>query len=446
MTTSAAVDRRSSLPLLTKIGQIGVMGLILTMVFDRHVFRVLAEVEPDSIYVFQRFIILQLTDVMLLVAGLIGLLLLAIRIRDGWRYLPAGVVGSIAVGIVATVALVAVPQQAGLVFWARLVLGIGVLVLISDYGTKQYHLFFLAPLTVVVAIEAVSALLQVFVFDNGLDGLWQQTGTDGSAPTAGYGTITGPYQLALLLTVGTAILLASTSNVRRQWWMVLPTGIAMLAVSTTYGRTGAVAVAFVGGTYLIAAVAKRSSINAIKSAIVFVPFSIGVLLTVDPWLEALGKTTGSISIDRASSGRIELMQTAIDMIIHRPVLGYGLRQWMTGLADVRTTWRTSTQVHNVPLLAGAEMGVAALAIFIVWYAVLFVRAIRTSVGATAIFLSALPVLLLDKMTLNEPTMMVVAVLWVAALDHHWLEKRKNQGIAVRGDHESEEPQTGAAAT
>jgi len=68
------------------------------------------------------------------------------------------------------------------------------------------------------------------------------------------------------------------------------------------------------------------------------------------------------------------------------------------------------------------MGVAAALILLAWYGALFYRSLRTSVGAVAIFFSMAPFLMLDKMTYVAPTLMLIAALWVAALDYHWLQR------------------------
>jgi O-antigen ligase len=275
----------------------------------------------------------------------------------------------------------------------------------------------------VVAIEAAVALLQVYAWDSGLGYLRQQTGTSGGVRTAGLGTMGHPYLLSFYLTVGSAILLASFKDFSHRWIVAVTVALATFAAASTYGRTGAVAIILVGGTYLVGALANRSRLRAIKSSLVLGPFALGVVANSEPWLIAARQTTSGGSLDRATSGRIELIDASLDMIARRPFFGYGLRQWMTGLADVRDAPLTITRVHNVPLLAGAEMGVAALITLLTLYAVLFYRSIRTSIGAVAIFLSALPALMLDKMTLDFATMMVIAVLWVASLDYHWRQKQ-----------------------
>ena len=419
----------ATLPLLRSVGDASVALLIIATVFDKYLYRILAEVEPDSVYGFQRFLVVFGTDLVLLVSGILGIARLATWNRQRWRAAPSGLVGTGIFALVATVALVANPFMSSGIFWARLVCAVGVVAIVAEFDRDRYLKFVLWPLVGVVAVEAIVALLQVYVWDSGVDSLWQQAGTRVNTRTAGLGTMWGPYQLSLFLTVGATILLASFEQFKHRWIVAVAVALGTFAVATTYGRTGAVAVILVGGTYLVGAIVKRSRHQAIMSSLVVGPFALGVATNSTPWAEALGKTTGSGSLNRATSGRLELIDASVDMIANRPIFGYGIRQWMTGLAEVRDAPLTTAPVHNVPLLAGAEMGLAALATLLVWYAVLFLRSIRTSVGAIAIFLSAAPALMLDKMTLEDATMMVVAVLWVASLDFHWLEKQSKPEAA-----------------
>ncbi len=415
-------SQSASLPLLRSVGEASVALLIIATVFDKYLYRILAEVEPDSVYGFQRFLVVFGTDLVLLASGILGIARLAMWNRQRWRAAPAGLVGTGIFAFVAAVALVANPFMSSGIFWARLVCAVGVVAIVAEFDREGYLRFVLRPLLAVIAIEAVVSILQVYAWDTGLRALWQLSASSGVSRTAGLGTMWGPYQLSLYLTVGSAILLASFEQFTHRWMVTVTVALAAFAVATTYGRTGAVAIVLVGGTYLVGAIVKRSRLQAIKSALMLGPFALGVAINSSPWTEALGRTTGSGSLDQATSGRLELIDASLDMIASRPLFGYGFRQWMTGIADVRDTTLTTTPVHNVPLLAGAEMGLAALATLLVWYAVLFLRSIRTSVGAIAIFLSAVPALMLDKMTLDDATMMVVGVLWVAALDHHWLTR------------------------
>ena len=409
---------------LTRVGTVTVALLILVIAADRYALTAIADVEPRSLFPFQRYLVIYVSDFVLVMAGIIGLGTATASKISGWRTGSAGFLGSVAFATFAVIAFAVNPSLEAFVFTMRIVLGVGVVALILDFDQRDFTGFFLWPLAILITVQSVWATLQVFVLHSGLGRLWQLSdGTSGL--TSAYGTTLHPYFLGFLLTVGVSILLASYNTVAPRWTMGIPAGLGMFGVALTYGRMAAVAVVLIGGTYLVAAIARRSRDYGFKAMIVTIPFTIGVAMTSEPWFARLGKTTGSGSIDRASSGRIELMEIATEMIRARPWFGYGMRQWVTGLADVRDTWTTSYAVHNIPLLVGAEMGIAAMISVVVWYGVLFWRAIRTSAGAIAIFLSAIPVLMLDKMTLDATSMMIVAVLWIAALDWHWQERHQS---------------------
>ncbi len=409
-----------------RLARIGVALLILSTLMDRIFYKVIAVADPDSIYTFDRVVVVFVSDAILAAVGIIGFVLLfALPIRLVAKG-AAGALGLAGLAVFATIALAFHVDAASVVFWFRTVFGVGVVAAVATFDRRQFHQFVVYPLLAVLAIESLVALAQVFVFDSGVERTRFLPDAAASAWTIAQGTAFGPYQLAFVLVVGVAIVLGSQLAVRGQRIAWSIAGAATFTIAFTAGRTGAIAVLLVVAVYGIGAFARRSRRLTALASITAIPFLAGVLLNLDIWLARADKTFQSDSLDGASSGRIEMARNAVEMMMARPLRGYGLRQWVAGLEDLQIESSTTTPVHNIPLLAGAQMGIAAFVLMLTWYVVLGYRALRTSVAATAIFVSAMPVLMLDKMTFDDASMMIVGFIWLAALDHHWIHRNEER--------------------
>lgn len=88
--------------------------------------------------------------------------------------------------------------------------------------------------------------------------------------------------------------------------------------------------------------------------------------------------TTHLDMDEAISRRLQLNQTAIEMIQENPLVGVGLNNFIPRLPDY---WQTSgavrflQPVHNIFLLIGAETGMIGLLIFL-WFLLLTFRHLR----------------------------------------------------------------------
>jgi O-antigen ligase len=100
------------------------------------------------------------------------------------------------------------------------------------------------------------------------------------------------------------------------------------------------------------------------------------------------KTESEESVNRATSGRVDLVSGALEMIRDRPVHGYGSGAFAEVYRDrtgIRSK-RTAAVSHTTPLTVGAEQGIIGLAsyLYVLWAALsLLFGGLRSSVRSRA---------------------------------------------------------------
>jgi len=152
----------------------------------------------------------------------------------------------------------------------------------------------------------------------------------------------------LTLIVGIAALICTLS--RAGWYSFGMTILMVLLLSflKTKGKTG---------------------LNNFSTSIVAILIIILIIVTVNPqFLNTVNRRIFSDDYGSAWS-RIPLMQVAYSIIKANPLLGVGINNYTEVMQDYDTTDISITsitrhQVHNIFLQIAAEMGIAALAIFI----------------------------------------------------------------------------------
>jgi hypothetical protein len=229
------------------------------------------------------------------------------------------------------------------------------------------------------------------------------------------GTLVHPYLLAGLALMG-ATLLAGAARGRRT--LLLAATVAAAPVGFTYSRTALIALVLV----LMCFAAAR-----FPAAVLALALGAGVpaLLWSDGWIARAHDSTGATASTTASSSngldtaRSALMRQSVDLIESSPVTGVGPGRYVTALrergVDVRESGGVLKPVHNLPLLAAAEGGVAAGVAMVALLIGAGVCAWRGGWIGRALFVAFLPFCLLDHFPYTYPQGLVMMGLWLAAL-------------------------------
>lgn len=307
------------------------------------------------------------------------------------------------------VALVVNPSLLGTTFVARWIASIALVAVISGYPRSEYRTVVAAPLLVSGVIQAAIAL-------------WQHPGPGrGFAAYAGQsvsrGTLEHQVDLALFLlfviTVAVATLPARGRS--RVVWIV-SIGIMSAAIGGTLQRASAIALVLIWAAYGWGLVRDRSAYASALGAS-SIPFLVTVATTASGWLGRVAELTSG-SVDRRSSGRVELMREALDLAREHPLLGAGPGRYIAELARLQPSagGPRRVPVHLAPLLAAAELGFLGGALLVGTMIAFGWRAIRTSPAAVAVFASVAVYLLFEQRTYYIAPDVAVFAVWLATLD------------------------------
>jgi len=369
----------------------------------------LADVQPEVLDPYRRWALL-LIPLDLLWIGFV--VLAAPMVWRAWtsRKPSWGVVATTVTFVAMAIAYVVNPSVLGLTLIARAAGSIAVVAVVVQFNRAEFRTFVAAPLLATASLQSVLALGQVLVRPVG--------GIERGPWTSGQGTLYHPYILAGILLVALAVSIAVIERDRwRPLWLV-GVGITTVGISTTFSRAAALSLAFIVTAYIWGSIRNRDRYLGPLLASV-IPGAISGVYLWRGWSSALGRTVGSGGLDRASSGRLTLMRQSLTMIADSPVVGVGPGGYLPVLADARPDLLGShalAVVHSVPMALGAEAGIAIGFLYLVFLAVLGVRALRTSPAAAAVFVSLIVFIIFDKFTYSNANMILLAAVWLASLD------------------------------
>ncbi len=209
--------------------------------------------------------------------------------------------------------------------------------------------------------------------------LVQEIGESGLARVAGtQGHPNGfAYYLMLMLPLVTATILAGRS--RR---FTLAAGIAFfmgfVSLILTFSRMGWVGVALVVPWVIFMGIWKRAGlIKALRGLTIFAFLS---ALCILPFAGTIGQRLFETDYGRAYS-RVPLMEVALNIIRHHPLLGVGLNNYRLVMDQYdntieRITLHVPNPVHNMFLFVAAEVGIPGLIFFLWWHFALLKRGWR----------------------------------------------------------------------
>ena len=360
--------------------------------------------------------------------------------KKTYQGFPIGLVGVVAFCLLTLIWVIPEPTVHGVARGLRFAGIAGLVVSIRWFPKHVFRTAVIWPVTASAGIQSVWALLQTFVWHSGdRSGI---TARFDHAWTHGFGSMDGGYALAAFLVLSVAIILASGAFTRLHPVMWAVVGLSSLAVATTYGRLGVLALGGIAFFYIVGAIWKRSGEYLMAAALATLPLLTGVAVTWTAWSVRTAETAAG-----NQSYRESLLSRAFTIIEQHPLTGvgpgdYGPTVARMGLPEVLTEVHV-TVVHNVGVLVTAEYGIPFGILFALWIAALGIAAILTSIRAMALFASIVPYFVFDHTHMSYVYAIAGFGLWLATLDYlrlHRNDTRDGRYGKATSDHANETPE------
>lgn len=366
---------------------------------------VFLEIQGDRLFNYR--VQLLLSDLPL--AALVGLAMPDVRALAGERRGLAALWGILT--LILAIALVAHPSALALQTVLRVLGTLAIIVVMRGLPRDERRLIALA-LGVAAATQFVWGLLQIArgtplgvpALGEFADPLFERGGLVTPRGTLGHG-----YMLSALGVLAACLGLAGVGPRARR----LAIGAAALLgapVGLTFSRAALGAAVLVAVSLAAAARHPRQRL----ALVVFVgAIAAGTAWRADGWLDRADQTFGPPRDDGAMS-REALSGQATTIIASSALLGVGPGQY---LRIARTSAGADAEpVHDVPLLAAAEGGVAAGLAAAGIALLLVVRALRGPTEQRIVALALLPFFVLDQFLYTEAQGLVLTGLWLGTSD------------------------------
>jgi hypothetical protein len=325
------------------------------------------------------------------------------RSRQSWSEVGIVTRGVFAFAGLAAVSTMLHMDARSLSSTVRIVGVAAVVYLLPRISEPHLRSFVVVPLLAGASLQTCLALVQVFT-DSGAT-VEATLFADGRSWTAGWGTFGAVYLFAAFLTLAIAVGLDYRRDIRLGRFASATVILASAGIATTFGRSAVLSLAAIAAVYALGAIVTRNPAFASNAAVVIVPFLIFAPVFWSAWAVRINDIASAD--DR---GRAEQVEAALALIEENPLLGVGPARY----ADAVDPGQQHI-VHNIPLLIGAELGVAAAIGFIIWLVVVGVLSIRTSWQAAALFVAPIAFLLTDKFHLTFISGVAMAGLWLGLL-------------------------------
>ncbi len=290
------------------------------------------------------------------------------------------------------------PTGPGLVRIVLLLLGLGLMLSVASFTLDDIRWYVAVPLLATTAIQAVVIFAQTAtgsaigfsLLNPGAEVL--VTNGDVVRPQGMYPHVYVAAAIALLsLAIGLAVL---PSSGRARQWFLLGLGSASASVATTHSRAALLGLLMVLG---VASLALAKGQRHLRTAliVVAVTFVVPAVATAEGW-QARFDDSRVHSFDDASLGRITLAKQALALSSEAPIVGVGPTQYLVALRERgELDPRYPHVVHNVPLLAAAELGIPAALVITSAFMLAGIQAWRSDESALLLYLSIVPVSMLD---------------------------------------------------
>ncbi len=330
-----------------------------------------------------------------------------------------------AMGLLATTALTLGfgPSWRGVALLLRLVGTVVVATMVASLDRDALWRWVGAPILVGAALTGSAALAQSLsggaTWIPGSPSYYEQVGNTVRAP----GLSSHPYMLATYGLVAISIGMLTIRQARsRWWWLVL--ALAAMPASLSFSRATVMGLAVAGPAWLLAARRHRDLRRPLVAIVL--GLAVPAALFLPAWLERVDDTA-TTDLNAATTLRIELIERSIQVMEDHPVVGVGPWGYVI---DHGTDPDFRLPVHNIPLLIGAEEGIAVGVAAVVILILLGIAAFRAGPLAVALFGSVLGFTLFDVTLYWYPAGLVVLGVWLGALDR----ARDPGGPAARSSH------------
>jgi O-antigen ligase len=229
------------------------------------------------------------------------------------------------------------------------------------------------------------------------------------------GTLIHPYLLAGLSLFGAAVLAAAArAYPDRRRELLAAAAVAVAPVGFTYSRAAIVGLVLVLACVAVARFPAAVLVLGLAAAVPAVIWS-------DGWVTRTQATTSTSTATGGGldTGRGTLIRQSLDVLRDHPLTGVGPGRYVTVLRDRHVdpapTGGVLKPVHNLPLLAAAEGGVAAGIAMLLLFAAAGWTAWRAGPLGMAVFVAFLPFCFLDHFPYTFPQGEVMLGLWLAAI-------------------------------
>ncbi len=261
-----------------------------------------------------------------------------------------------------------------------------------------------------------TAVLQSFIV------LWQHpgpasNGVNGFAVPVAYGSAGNSYVIAFILMLALTVAIAVAPSGRSRWWWITAAGVCSAGVATSGSRTAVVGLLAITAIYVVATFSDRRRYLPAAAAAAL-PFLAVASVIPETWLARLEQNVWNSAND-ISSGRIAQARDAISIAWDNPLTGVGPgREAFVAEAQFRHRYgATVWPVHNVPLLAAAELGIAMGLAYSGYLVALAWRAFKASADAVAMVVAVGVWMPLDVHAYLHPTTGILVAVWAVGLDN-----------------------------
>lgn len=281
-------------------------------------------------------------------------------------------------------------------------------------------------LATVVGVGTVQALLGIAQSRTGDAlglGIFEFEGalyTFGSS-AAGRGSLTHPYHLAALLVVAVAAASVLAARVPPPGRHAVTAALVVMGVALPLTFSRAIALAIVPMLLLWF---WRPHTRATATALV-AGLAVGVLLGANG---ISAKTSHTVDVADADSGRLRLAEDALDLVGDNPVFGVGPGRYVIALRELEGHGKLLPP-HNVVLHEGAEAGVLGGALTLGTVVAFGWWLVRRSPTVIAAGISLMPLHLLDAYPHVFPVGIFITGVWLAVVAVAADESRHEERVA-----------------
>lgn len=346
-------------------------------------------------------------DILWVMFAVASLPVIVIVIRDrsyGWGFVFSGIFA-----LLGLTAHLVTPLMLGASHVAHWFGAVAIVAVTARLSWRELRIFVVAPLLATAIVQTGIAF-------------WQHPGPGAHSfyvgtIAVGRGMLWHQFSLALLLLFAVTVAVATSprsGRLRTAWLVAI--GIASAGIAVTMSRTVIVGLVVVGALYVWGIFVDRRTYGPALAAMAL-PFLGMAGVVSDGWILRAGNSSSG-SVNARSSGRLQMTVAALEIIRAHPLVGLGPSGYRAEITRLNPDWPVWAQapVHNVPLLAAAELGILAGVGYVVGLVAFGWRSLRTSPAAAAVFTSVAVFMMFERRTYHIPMAVAIVALWLAILD------------------------------